>query len=451
MLFKNRSQIIKNGKTSELKRIRKGILDIFTAAINAVDPYKAVKSRFDGRQIISNGKKIDLTDFKNIFLVGFGKASVGMADAVCESIDVKKGVVITNDREHKVRNKHIVTFVGSHPTPNQNSLIGTEKVLEIAEGCSEDDLLIVLISGGGSSLLCKPKISLRDFQITNGLLLKSGANIKEINTVRKHLSFVKGGQLVKHCKCEVISFIISDIVDDPIEFIASGPTYPDSTTYPDAQNILKKYNLLEKTPSAVIKLLDEGIQGLIPETPKSDDPIFKRVFNFIVANNKVACKAAVEKAEEIGYKTMMLTTSLTGEAKDVGKFLVDKALNYYDEDFKEIVFVSGGETTVTVKGNGKGGRNQEMVLGVIEELVGSDMIFACMATDGIDGDSEAAGAIADGYTMDKANKKNLDPKKFLENNNSYEFFRGLNDLLITGYTGTNVMDIQILIKYRKTK
>jgi len=449
MLFKNYSQIIKNGQTPKLKRIRRDVLDIFTAAVDAADPYKAVKSRFNGKQIISNGKKIDLNDFNHIFLVSFGKASVGMADAVCDSIDVKKGVVITNDEKHKANSEHVRTYVGSHPTPNQKSLIGTEKVLEIADGCSEDDLLIALISGGGSSLFCKPRIDLKDFQKANKLLFKSGANIKEVNTVRKHLSFIKGGQLVKHCKCKVVSFIISDIVGDPIEFIASGPTCPDSTTYTDAKNILKKYNMLEKMPSAVLKLIDDGIQGVITETPKKDDPVFKRVFNFIVANNQFACKAAVEKAKGLHYNTILLTTSLTGEARDVGRFLIDKALNYYNEDCEDIAFVSGGETTVTVKGNGKGGRNQEMVLGGIEVLAGSDMVFACMATDGIDGSSTASGAIADGYTMNKANKKNLVQKKFLENNDSYEFFKELDDLLITGSTGTNVMDIQVLVKYSK--
>ncbi len=451
MLFKNHGQIIENGQTSELKKARKDVLDIFTAAISAVDPYKVVKSRFDGKKIITDKEEIDLSVFKNVFLVGFGKASVGMADAVCDSIDVKKGVIINNDKNRIADTDKIDTFVGGHPTPDKNSMIGTEKVLEIVDGCKKDDILIVLISGGGSSLLCKPKVNLRDFQITNDLLLKSGANIKEVNTVRKHISFVKGGQLVKRCKCRVVSLIISDIVGDPIEFIASGSTCPDSTTYLDAHNVLKKYNLLEKTPSSVIKLLDDGMRGVISETPKKDDTVFKKVLNFIVANNQVACKAALEKAEEIGYKNMLLTNSLTGEAKHVGKFLVDKALNYHDEEVKDIVFVSGGETTVTIKGNGRGGRNQEMVLGAIKLLAGSNIVFACISTDGIDGKSDAAGAIADGYTMDKANKKYLDPKKFLENNNSYEFFKDLDDLLITGSTGTNVMDIQLLVKYYKNK
>jgi len=244
----------------------------------------------------------------------------------------------------------------------------------------------------------------------------------------------------------VISFVISDIVGDPLETIASGPTCPDHTIYIDAQKVLKKYNLLEKVPSDIKKVLGDGIQGKIPETLKGDDPIFDNVFNFIVANNNMACKAAVDKAEKLGYDTMLLTTALIGEAKEIGRYLVGKARNYYSRDAKKIVFVSGGETTVKVNGNGMGGRNQEMILGGVEELDGADVVFASFATDGIDGVSNAAGAIADGFTMTRARKKNIYPDEFLKKNNSYEFFKKLDDLLLTGSTGTNVMDVQIIIK-----
>jgi len=446
MLFKNQKQIIENGQTKELKKSRKDILDILASSLNAVDPYKTVKSKFHEKSIVFEGETIDISDFKNIFLVGFGKASVGMAKAVCDSVDIKRGVVITNDPNKRVHNERITTIVGGHPITNQNSIDGTEKILDAAKQCREDDLLIVLISGGGSALLCKPRVGLRNLQQTTELLLKSGADINEINTVRKHLSFVKGGQLVKSVKCTVISFVISDIVGDPLEAIASGPTCPDYTTYIDAQKVLKKYNLLEKVPSAIKKVLEDGIQGKIPETLKGDDPIFDNVFNFIAANNDMACKAAVKKAEKLGYDTMLLTTSLIGEAKEIGRYLVGKARNYYSRDAKKIVFVSGGETTVKVKGNGAGGRNQEMVLGGVEELDGADVVFASFATDGIDGVSNAAGAIADGFTMARIRKKNIYPDEFLKKNNSYEFFKKLDDLLLTGSTGTNVMDVQIIIK-----
>ena len=239
--------------------------------------------------------------------------------------------------------------------------------------------------------------------------------------------------------------IISDIIGDPIEFIASGPTCPDSTTFNDAKNILCKYDIWQKLPYNIKKIIIDGINGNIDETPKYDNPDFKNVHNFIIGNNKILCEAAEFKAKELGYKTKLLTSSLMGEAKEIGKYLINKA-EKYTQDSKTVI-ISGGETTVTVKGDGKGGRNQEMILGSIKKLSGKKMVFASFATDGIDGISEAAGAIADGFSLERAKKKDLDMNNFLKNNNSYEFFNKLQDLLITGYTGTNVMDIEIIASY----
>lgn len=445
MLFENREQIINNGQTPELKKTREDILDILTSAIDAVDPYNAVIARFDKDKILLDSKVIDFSNFKKIYLIGFGKASVGMAKAVCDSVDIKSGIVITNDANSKVTDDCVTTFVGGHPIPNNNSLIGAEKIIELVKNCSKDDLLIVLISGGGSALLSKPRINLEDLQKTTDLLLKSGADINEINTIRKHLSYVKGGQLAASAKCTVVSLIISDIIGDPIDFIASGPTYPDYTTYDNAKKIIKKYNLWEKLPDSARKTIKNGMNGIIPETPKKDNPVFKNVFNCIVANNKIACEAAENKAEELGYKTMLLTTSLEGESKDIGKYLVEKAKNYHSYA-KKSVFISGGETTVTIKGQGKGGRNQEMVLSSVEEIADTDLVFVSFATDGIDGMSNAAGAIADAFSLKKAKDKKIDYCEFLDDNNSFGFFKKIDDLLITGSTGTNVMDIQILAK-----
>ena len=445
MLFKNREQIINNGQTPELKQVRKDVLDILTSAIDAVDPYNAVKTRFENNNLKLDDKVFDLTDYENIYVVGFGKASVGMAQAVCDSAIIKSGIVITNDADNNVKNDNITTFAGGHPIPNNNSVIGAEKIVEMIKECNENDLLIVLISGGGSALLSMPRIGLEELQITTDLLLKSGADINEINTVRKHLSFVKGGQLASFAKCTVVSLIISDIIGDPIDFIASGPTYPDFTTFSDATNIIRKYDLWDKLPVSARKIIEDGVNGVISDTPKKDSSVFDNVFNFIVANNKLACIAAEKKAEELGYKTMLLTTSLDGEAKEVGKYLVGKAKNYHTYA-KKSVFISGGETTVTIKGDGRGGRNQEMVLSSVEDINESDIVFVSFATDGIDGMSDAAGAIADPFTYKKSLEKGLDLKKFLDNNDSYEFFRKIDDFLITGATGTNVMDIQIIIK-----
>lgn len=447
MLFKNRQEIINNGETVELRKTREDILNILEESVKSVDPYFSVKSKINNNCIVFDKKVIDTSSFENIYLAGFGKASVGMAQAACDSLNVKKGIVITNDPQQKVKNGSVETIVGGHPIPNQGSIKGTEKIIELFKKSKEKDLIINLISGGGSALLEKPRVNLSDLQSITNLLLKSGADINEINTVRKHLSNVKGGQLVTNIKGNLISLIISDIIGDPISFIASGPTYYDSTSFSDAKNVLKKYNLWSKIPGSVRKVINDGLNGIINDTPKKDDFVFKNVQNFIVANNNIACETAVEKAKRLGYKTMLLTTSLDGEAKEVGKFLADKALNYANSD-KYYLFISGGETTVTVHGDGKGGRNSEMVLGCVKDIKESNVVFASFATDGVDGNSNAAGAIADGFTYAKAKDKNLDFELYLKNNNAYNFFNSLGDLFITGPTGTNVMDIQIIVKQR---
>lgn len=445
MLFKNREVIINNGQTPELQQIRSDILDIYSAALDAVNPYNSVKTRFNDNNIIVEGETVNISDFENVYIVGFGKASVGMAQAVCDSVDVKEGAVVTNDESCCVDCDNIVTIVGSHPIPNVKSVEGADSILKVVEKCGENDILTVLISGGGSSLLCKPRVELEDVQKTTDLLLKCGADINEINTVRKHLSLVKGGQLVKNAKCRVVSFIISDIIGDPLEFIASGPTYPDSTTFYDAKNVLEKYDLWNEIPVSVKSVIDDGITGKIPETPKKGNQFFSKVSNLIVANNKIACEAAQEKAEELGYKTMLLTTQLNGEAREMGKYLVSKALHFHSYA-KKIAFISGGETTVTIKGDGKGGRNQELVLSGVKDITDGDVVFSSFATDGIDGMSDAAGAIADSYSFKRAFEKGLDPYEFLERNDSYMFFKNLDDIFMTGPTGTNVMDLQVMIK-----
>jgi hydroxypyruvate reductase/glycerate 2-kinase len=447
MLFKNSEQIIRNGKNAEFREIRSEILDILTSAIFAVDSYNSVKTIIYNKKIVFNSEMIDLKEFNNIFLIGFGKASIGMANAVSDSIKIKKGAIITNEKDKNVTNNNISTFVGSHPIPSEKNINATDELIKIVKNCKKDDLLIVLISGGGSSLLCKPRVNINDLQNVTNLLLRSGADIKEINTIRKHISYVKGGQLASYCKCKIVSLIISDIIKDPIEFIASGPTYPDSTTYLDAQKIFNKYNLWMKIPSAVQKIINDGIKSKISETPKKSDSSINNVLNFIVANNTIACNAAEEKAEELGYKTMIITTNLDGDAKERGIYLVDKALNFQTHA-KKMIFISGGETTVNVKGKGNGGRNQEMVLSSVEKISNNNFVFTSFATDGIDGSSNSAGAIADSFTLERAKELKLDPMSYLNDNNSNEFFKNLKDSFKTGPTGTNVMDIQLLIKLR---
>lgn len=434
MIFKNADTIIRNGKTPQIRQARKDILNILSEVIRSVDPYRVTYAYLK--------ENLETSAYKSIYLISFGKASIRMAQAASDLLPVKEGVVITNE-DKIVKAKNVYTFTGDHPIPTLRNIKATEKAIEVVEKCKEEDLLLVLISGGGSALLCKPRVPLKDMQTLTDLLLKSGADITELNTIRKHLSFVKGGQLAKLADCEIISCIISDVVGDPIEFIASGPTAPDTTTFEDAKNILIKYNLWNKVPESVKEIINMGLKCEISETPKPGDEIFNRVKNVIVANNSLACESAKRKAKKLGYKAKIFSTTLTGEAREVGKFLVKKAM---DELTEKEIMIAGGETTVRVKGKGKGGRNQEMVLSTVGMLKDLPLVFASFATDGVDGNSDAAGAIADRYTLERSLSRGMEYGRYLENNDSYHFFKNLDDLLITGPTGTNVMDVQILLR-----
>lgn len=445
MLFKNKDELIENGCTESLRKKRRDILQILSSAIESVDPYIVIANRFKNREIILDDCTLNPFSFKNIFLIGFGKASVEMAQSVFDRLPVKRGLVITNDPSKKVMHPSVQTITGGHPLPDTNSICGTKEIERIIADCTPHDLLIVLISGGGSSLLCHPRVSLMDMQQTTSLLLRSGATITEINTIRKHLSFVKGGNLIKDVPCSVVSFIISDVVNDPIEFIASGPTCGDDTTYDDTLTILKKYNLWQMAPSSVRDVITQGQKGLIPETLSKDDERFNNIYNIIVANNVIACENAVYNAKELGYTPFLLSTSLVGEAKDIGRDLDQSAREIFERK-KFDLCVSGGETTVSVLGTGRGGRNQEMVLSVVEQIKGTDHVFVSFATDGVDGMSPAAGAIADGYSINRATDLKMNPVNYLREHDSYTFFKALHDALITGPTGTNVMDIQLILK-----
>ena len=444
MLFTNYDELILNGSTPILQQKRKDILEMLIAAVEAVQPYRVVKEMFHGSEMVFPSESFDLASFDHLYLVGFGKASVGMAQAVCDAAKITKGVVITNDPCASVTHDAVEVLVGGHPLPNNESIRGAEKILALLQDCGESDAVIVLISGGGSSLFCKPRVPLLDLQKTIDLLLRSGATINEINTIRKHLSLVKGGHLVQQTKAVIFSLIISDVVHDSISSIASGPTSPDPTTYTDAEEILRRYQVWMKVPTAIRMVIEEGRKRHLPETLKNDDAAFEKVFNFIIANNEQACQAAVKKAGELGYDAKLITTSMTGEAKTLGRYLVDRVTNSLTKE--NAAFVTGGEPTVAVHGNGIGGRNHELVLGCVVEIANSDIVLASFATDGIDGNSNAAGALADGCSLARAQKKHLDPSRFLQENNTYAFFHALGDTMQTGLTGTNVMDIQIILQ-----
>jgi glycerate 2-kinase len=443
MLFKNYDTLIKNGQTPTLQQKRKDVLDILTAAVEAVDPYLAVESVIRDHQLSNGEKTIDLSFFDHLFVVGFGKASVRMAQAVCDAISVTKGVIITNDPSGTKLGDSVEVCVGGHPLPNEGSIRGTEKILNLLKTTQANDCVIVLISGGGSALFCKPRIPLSDLQETTELLLRCGASITEINTVRKHLDELKGGQLLRYTNASVISLIMSDIVQDPISAIASGPTAADPSTFTDAENILKKYDLWSTVPHTVTTVITEGIAGTIPETPKENDPLFQSVVNSLVANNERACHGAEKKAKTLGYHATILTTSMTGEANVLGSYLVNKAKQSLSNE--KTVFISGGEPVVTMHGHGRGGRNQELILSCLQDVIETDIVVASLATDGIDGNSLAAGAIADGKSLLRAQQKDLESIRYIKENDSNGFFEHLGDAFHTGPTGTNVMDIQIIV------
>jgi glycerate-2-kinase len=324
--------------------------------------------------------------------------------------------------------------------------------VEIAEQAEKDDLIICLISGGGSSLMPLPRggISISDKRLITDALLKSGATINEINTVRKHTSDFKGGWLAKKAyPATILNLILSDVVGDPLDFIASGPTVPDSTTFSDALNILKKYKLWEKTPESIKNVLLEGEKGIIPETPKAGDEAFKNVVNVVIGNNRVAGLAACQQMKTLGLNTSLLTATMEGEARQVAKLLASiarEASMSNNPVAKPAGIVAGGETTVTVVGKGRGGRNQELALAVALKLKGLDgVVLASLSTDGVDGPTDAAGAIVDGKTLARAEKMGLNAEKFLANNDSFTFFSKLGNLIFTGPTGTNVNDITVMV------
>lgn len=426
--------------------------DIFFSALKAVDPYRAVEHHIPHiLSMYQNG------GFNKLFIVGFGKASFLMTKAVCDRVShlVTEGVVITKYGHTLDKNLHanIDLYEAGHPIPDNNGLAATRKAASMLKMADEKTLVLCLISGGGSALLSAPKgaISLDDKQRVTEILLKAGATINELNTVRKHISEIKGGRLAEYAyPAKVISLILSDVIGDELDVIASGPTTPDSTTYRMALDVVEKYRLTEELPKAVLDILKDGVEGMVADTPKEGNQIFEGVENIIIGSNRKAALEAMEKAKEFGFDTKILSTELQGEAIDVAHWLAKKAIEAKQliegEDGKKICLISGGETTVTVKGKGKGGRNTELALAFALEVTGvNGIMFLSAGTDGTDGPTDAAGAIVSGETIMKAKSLNLDPTVYLANNDSYTFFSKTGELLITGPTGTNVMDLQVIL------
>lgn len=435
---------------------REQVILALNEALRAADPGSILKQkiRLKDSRLTVDSVKLDLSKYNRILVIGGGKASGNMAMGIEQVLDkrITAGIVNVPDYlEPKPRSELIEFHEATHPIPTSKGVEGVKGMLNLVGKPSTKDLVICLISGGGSSLLPMPleTITLSDLKKVTNLLLRSGAEIHEINTVRKHLSAIKGGRLVqKLYPATVLSLIISDVVGDRLDAIASGPTVADSTTYSDTKEILTRYGLWNRVSDRVRKSVNLGISDLSYETPKPDSKIFGHVFNVLVGTNKQSCLAAARCMDKFGYATLVLSTHVQGEAKEVGKIyagiLSDMLRNGLPLS-PSAAIIAGGETTVTVTGHGKGGRNQELVLSAafgIEHL--ANAIVASMGTDGVDGPTDAAGAIADTETMGRARALGLEPKYSLQTHNSYNFFRKLGDLIITGPTGTNVNDIMIL-------
>lgn len=423
--------------------------EIFFSAIKAVLPYDAVRNHCSS--ILSSYKD---GKFNKFIVAGFGKAACPMAKAVEDFLMeyITNGIIITK-YSHCSRYKleKLQLFEAGHPVPDENGVRGTEEILKLLKKADADTLIVFLISGGGSALLTVPYkgISLHEKQYLTELLLRTGVDIHELNTVRKHISMVKGGRLAETAyPAKMISLILSDVIGDRLDVIASGPTSPDQTTYNDALDVLRKYDLIEKVPFMILDVLQKGNEGLLPETPKHTNRVFERVENIIIGSNKIAIEAAKDKAKALGFDVLMLSSEITGEAREAGKYLAKQALESKRSSLynKKICLISGGETTVTVRGSGKGGRNTELALSFAQEIDNIEGITLLSAgTDGTDGPTDAAGAIINSKTIQKARTLGLDANEYLTNNDSYTFFKRIDELFITGPTYTNVMDIQIIL------
>ena len=438
-----------------LEDLRKTALGIFNAAVRAVDPGEAIRRHLtrDGSRLRIGEETIDLAKVGEVVVVGCGKAAAPMAATVEEIVGdrIGRGVVVTK-YGHVKPTRLIRVHESGHPVPDDAGIAGAHAVLDHLRGLGPNDLVLVLISGGGSALTPAPVegITLAEKQALTKALLACGADIREMNTLRKHISRFKGGQLARAAQpARVMTLILSDIVGDPLDAIASGPTVPDPTTYADALGILDKYRIRGEIPAAIRNRLEAGARGEVPETPKPDDPLFARVRNLIVGSNIQALEAARSEARALGLTPMILSSSIEGETREIARMhaAMAREVRTSGNPVKPpACLISGGETTVTLRGSGKGGRNQEFVLAAALDIAGlPQTVILSAGTDGTDGPTDAAGAIADGETCARALAAGLKPRAALDTNDAYPFFEKLGDLILTGPTKTNVMDVRLVL------
>ena len=441
--------------TKGIDVLRKDIREIFDCGVLAVDPGEGIKRyvRLNNNTLSVGENSYDLREIKDIYVVGGGKGAASMGKAVEDILgDWIKDGVINVKYGYTVDLKRIRLNEAGHPIPDEKGIKGVQEIMDLLKKTGEDDLVICLITGGASALLPLPVngISLKDKQLITDRLLRCGASIREINSIRKHISRIKGGNMARAAyPSRLITLILSDVIGDIIDIIGSGPTVHDNSTYLDCMEIFKNYGLIKDIPLSIIQQIKRGINGEIEETPSADDPIFSRCQNLLIGGNIQALKASFKKANSLGYNTLMLSSYIQGETGDVAKVhaaIAKEIISSGNPLPRPACVISGGETTVTIHGEGKGGRNQEFVLTTAIEIDGfSNVVVLSGGTDGTDGPTDAAGAIADGSTIRKAKKLGLDPYNYLKNNDSYHFFQKMDDLLITGPTNTNVMDLRVIL------
>lgn len=443
-----------------LRQMRSEAEAIFKSCLHAVDPYEAVK-RFvcveDGTLILGidtrSRTELHLKGFDRISLVGGGKATAPMARAVEDLLGerIHRGLInVKYGFTQELKYTEIVE--AGHPVPDEKGVEGTRKILQFLHQTNEKDLVFSLISGGGSALLPQPvdKITLPEKQELTRSLLACGASIDEMNTVRKHISASKGGQMARVAfPATVVNLMLSDVVGDRMDVIASGPFVPDTSTFDDVLEIFRKYELKEISP-AIQAHIRRGAEGRIPETPKADDPIFGRVFNFVVGSNMLALEAASGKAEEMGYRPLILSSMVEGETREVAlvhSAIAKEAIKTGRPIPPPACIISGGETTVTLRGKGHGGRNQEFCLAAALDMkdLPPRVVILSGGTDGNDGPTDAAGAIIDPLTVTRGRANGLIASAYLENNDAYHFLEQTEDLLKTGPTNTNVMDVRLIL------
>lgn len=439
----------------DIQKLRDDAVRIFHKGLEAVEPAAAVKRycKLENDIFTIGTTAYDLSAIKDIYITGTGKASAPMAAAIEDILGDRVTTGIVNVKyEHVADVKRVKLIEAGHPVPDENGRQGAREMVDLVQKATEDDLVLCLMSGGGSALLPLPAegLTLKDKQDTTNVLLACGATIHEINAIRKHLSGVKGGQLARAAyPARIASLMLSDVIGDDLDVIGSGPTVPDSSTYQDCMDLFKKYDITNKLPEKVVNHIRTGIAGRIPETPKADDPVFQKTQNLVIGSNIDAILSAKREAEILGYKTLVLSSMIEGETKEVALVhgaMAREVLKTGNPLSPPACILSGGETTVTLKGSGLGGRNQEFALAAAMDIAGQgNIVILSGGTDGNDGPTDAAGAIADAETLNRAAAMNLSPQAYLDNNDSYHFFDKLGDLLKTGPTNTNVMDVRIIL------